>query len=265
MARIDSLIDTDLPGGLDPARPASDGGRDGLQFGGVCADQVYKGRNRNLKRGGMLALREPILGPTFELEAAELQLGSGPIAGVDEAGVGPWAGPVVAAAVILAPDCIPEGLNDSKAMDALSRDIVFARIVACAKIGVGIADPGRIDRDNILKATHYAMAQAVAGLSERPRLVLVDGNRMPLLPCLARTIVKGDAKCLSIAAASIVAKVTRDRIMIAMGREFPEYGFERHKGYGVPEHRKALEQFGVTPHHRRSFKPIQLVLGFGRS
>lgn len=202
-------------------------------------------------------------GPTFELESAELQLGNGPVAGVDEAGRGPWAGPVVAAAVILDRERIPAGLDDSKALDADAREAAFARIMATALVGVGIADVARIDRDNILQATMHAMGQAVSALAAAPGLVLIDGNRLPRLDCAARAIVKGDAKCLSIAAASIIAKVTRDRLMVALAVEYPGYGFERHKGYGVPEHKDALARLGVTPHHRRSFKPVQLALGFG--
>ena len=202
-------------------------------------------------------------GPSFELEAAEIQLGFGPIAGVDEAGRGPWAGPVVAAAVILNAACIPDGLNDSKALNAAAREIAFAKIMACAQVGIGISSVARIDRDNILQATLFAMAQAVAALAVTPGLVLVDGNQLPLLARPARAIIKGDAKCLSIAAASIIAKVTRDRIMTAMALEFPGYGFERHKGYGVAEHKMALTRLGVTPQHRRSFKPVQLALGLG--
>jgi ribonuclease HII len=200
-------------------------------------------------------------GPSFELEEAELALGCGSVAGVDEAGRGPWAGPVVAAAVILDADRIPSGLNDSKQLDEDAREAAYTLILATARIGVGIADVGRIDRDNIEKATHAAMRDAVAALGIRPGLVLVDGNRLPLLDMPARAIVKGDGKCLSIAAASIVAKVRRDRIMRQIGRDFPGYGFERHKGYGVPEHRAALERLGVCPHHRRSFRPVQLALG----
>lgn len=201
-------------------------------------------------------------GPSFELEAAEIALGRGPVAGIDEAGRGPWAGPVVAAAVILNPDEIPPGLDDSKALDEAARDAAYARIVRSARYGIGIADVARIDRDNILQATLYAMGEAVAALAVVPGLAIVDGNRVPMLACPARAIVRGDARCLSIAAASIVAKVTRDRIMVALGKEFPGYGFERHKGYGVPEHKAALARLGVTPHHRRSFKPVQLALGF---
>ena len=198
---------------------------------------------------------------TFELETNELQLGGGPIAGVDEAGRGPWAGPVVAAAVVLDARAIPYGIADSKALDAETRAFVFPRILATADVGIGIADVGRIDRDNILNAALWAMAEAVKQLKNAPRLALIDGNRAPRLTCQSRTIVKGDALCLSIAAASIVAKVTRDRLMIEMADRFPGYGFERHKGYGTPEHQTAIGRLGVSELHRRSFKPVQLALG----
>lgn len=204
------------------------------------------------------------LKPTFELEAMELELGGGPVAGIDEAGRGPWAGPVVAAAVVLDPSAIPQGIDDSKALDADARELVYGRIVSTAVgIGVGIADVARIDRDNILSATLWAMVAAVGQLEVPPQLALIDGNRAPRLVCETRTIIKGDAKCLSIAAASIVAKVTRDRIMVALGAELPGYGFERHKGYGTPEHQAAIQRLGITREHRRSFKPVQLALGLG--
>jgi ribonuclease HII len=198
---------------------------------------------------------------TFELEQAEMRLGSGPVAGVDEAGRGPWAGPVVAAAVILDPTRIPSGIADSKVLDADDREVIYQRLLVTSQVGVGIADVTRIDRDNILNATMWAMRQAVAGLAHQPGLALIDGNRTPTMPVAARAIVKGDARCLSIAAASIVAKVTRDRLMAQLGRELPMYGFERHKGYGTPEHKQALVRHGASPHHRRSFRPVQLVLG----
>ncbi|WP_414464070.1 ribonuclease HII [Hyphomicrobium sp. B1] len=201
--------------------------------------------------------------PTFELEAAEHQLGFRPIAGVDEAGRGPWAGPVVAAAVILDPDKIPANIDDSKALDEESRAYLFNRIMKVAIVGVGVAEVDRIDRDNILAATLWAMAQAIGQLANAPKLVLVDGNKAPRVAMTTRTIVKGDAKCLSIAAASIIAKVTRDRIMVQMARDYPGYGFERHKGYGTPEHQAAINKLGVSPLHRRSFKPVQLALGLG--
>ena len=199
--------------------------------------------------------------PTFELESAELQLGSGPVAGVDEAGRGPWAGPVVAAAVILDPQRIPANIDDSKVLDEDARVFLFNRIMKTAIVGVGIADVERIDRDNILAATLWAMTQAVAALTTSPRLVLIDGNRAPRMAYETRTIIKGDAKCLSIAAASIIAKVTRDRMMVALARDDPIYGFDRHKGYGTPEHQAAITRHGVSPLHRRSFKPVQLALG----
>jgi len=199
--------------------------------------------------------------PTFELEAAELQLHGGPVAGVDEAGRGPLAGPVVAAAVILDPERIPDGINDSKVLDEDAREVLYGRIRATAIVGVGIADVRRIDRDNILAATMWAMAQAVAQLAVTPKLVAIDGNRAPRLKCPSRTVVKGDARCLSIAAASIIAKVTRDRLMITLGAKHPGYGFERHKGYGTAEHHEAIRRLGVTVHHRRSFRSVQLALG----
>lgn len=199
--------------------------------------------------------------PTFELETATLRLGGGPIAGVDEAGRGPWAGPVVAAAVILDPASIPPGIRDSKAMSEEDREILFARIQASSQVGVGIASADRIDRDNILNATLWAMREAVRALPTAPQLVLVDGNRPPKLECQCRAIVRGDAKCLSIAAASIIAKVTRDRMMADFATHYPGYGFERHKGYGTPEHKRALTRLGPADIHRRSFKPVQLALG----
>lgn len=208
-----------------------------------------------------MKLSDSRFSPTFELESVEIELSGGPIAGIDEAGRGPWAGPVVAAAVVLDPQNLPDGIDDSKALDSDQRETVFKQIIASARYGVGIAGIERIDRDNILNATLWAMAEAVAQLAIPPRLALIDGNRAPRLACETRTIVKGDAKCLSIAAASIVAKVTRDRLMMALAREHPGYGFERHKGYGTPEHKAALERLGVSPIHRRSFKPVQLALG----
>jgi ribonuclease HII len=198
---------------------------------------------------------------TFELEAIELELRGGPVAGVDEAGRGPLAGPVVAAAVVLDPDNIPDGIADSKALDAEQRRRIYERILAVARVGIGVADVLRIDADNILNAALWAMAQAVARLDCTPKLVLVDGNKAPTLDFPTRTIVQGDARCLSIAAASIVAKVARDAIMTELARSFPHYGFDRHKGYGTPEHQAAIARYGVTPHHRRSFRPVQLALG----
>jgi ribonuclease HII len=199
---------------------------------------------------------------TFELERVELELHGGPVAGVDEAGRGPLAGPVVAAAVVLDPRRIPAGIADSKTLDASTRGELYQAILATAEhVGVGIADVERIDNENILNATLWSMAQAVSRLGCVPKLVLVDGSKAPRLDCATRTIVQGDAKCLSIAAASIVAKVSRDAMMVELARVYPRYGFERHKGYGTREHHAAIERYGVTPHHRRSFRPVQLALG----
>jgi ribonuclease HII len=199
---------------------------------------------------------------SFELETVELAIHGGPVAGVDEAGRGPLAGPVVAAAVILDPANIPEGIADSKVLSPEVRLYLYQRILATAQVGVGVAGVDRIDAENILNASLSAMADAVACLPRRPRLALIDGNKVPpRLRCGARAIVRGDAKCLSIAAASIVAKVTRDAMKTELGRAYPAYGFERHKGYPTPEHQAAIERHGVTPHHRRSFKAVQLALG----
>ena len=204
--------------------------------------------------------------PSFDLESAGIAAGHGPVAGIDEAGRGPWAGPVVAAAVILQASTIPDGLDDSKALDAARREALYEALVASgAVIGVGIADVERIDRMNILNATLWAMAEAVRDLKVRPRLALVDGNRPPQLLCRTRTVVGGDATCVSIAAASIVAKVTRDRLMVGLGKLHAGYGFERHKGYGTAEHAMALEALGVTRHHRRSFEPVRRALESGRA
>ena len=204
-------------------------------------------------------------GPTFDVEMRAIEAGAGPVAGIDEAGRGPWAGPVVAAAVILDPRCIPEGLDDSKVLREDQRENLYAAIAASgAHIGVGIAEVDQIDSMNILRATLWAMSAAVAKLSHAPRLVLVDGNKLPPLDCPARAIISGDAACMSIAAASIVAKVTRDRIMVQLARVLPGYGFERHKGYGTPEHNHALGTLGVSAQHRRSFRPVRNALSVVR-
>ncbi len=209
-----------------------------------------------------MKIRDSGLKPTFELESVELMLGGGPIVGIDEAGRGPWAGPVVAAAVVLDPENLPAGIADSKQLDADQREVVFHRIKEQAlAVGIAVANADRIDRENILNATLWAMSEAVKQLALKPRLALVDGNKLPRLAFPARAIVKGDAKCLSIAGASILAKVTRDRIMIELARTCPGYGFERHKGYGTLEHKDAIARLGVSPHHRRSFRPVQLALG----
>jgi ribonuclease HII len=198
-------------------------------------------------------------GPDFSIERKAMRKGARLVCGIDEAGRGPWAGPVVAAAVVLDPKCIPDGLNDSKKLSEARRAALFEPIMASARVGIGIAEVDRIDRDNILQATLWAMAQAldqIGGVA----LALVDGNRAPALTCPVQTIIEGDAKSLSIAAASIIAKVTRDRIMVGHDQAYPGYGFARHKGYGTAMHQEALRRHGVTPLHRTSFAPIAALL-----
>ncbi len=201
--------------------------------------------------------------PDFVYESAAPQ----PVCGVDEAGRGPWAGPVVAAAVVLDPACIPEGLDDSKRLPPARRAELFAALCGCARIGVGVASVEEIDANNILQASFLAMRRALADLSRNLCLdaalahALVDGSHVPPdLGCPARAVVGGDARSLSIAAASIVAKVTRDRIMVALSQQFPGYGWETNMGYGVPAHAAGLARLGVTPHHRRSFLPVHKML-----
>ena len=181
-------------------------------------------------------------------------------AGIDEAGRGPWAGPVVAAAVIFDGPRAPKGVHDSKLLSADERERLYDAILKVAIVGVGIVAVDDIDSLNILQATFRAMQQAVAGLSTQPSAAIVDGNLCPPLPCRGVPIVDGDRLCPSIAAASIVAKVTRDRMMRGLAQEFPGYRWENNKGYGTREHADAIVRLGVTPHHRRSFAPIRLVL-----
>ena len=198
--------------------------------------------------------------PHYIFESRWLKMVSGPIAGVDEAGRGPLAGPVVAAAVILERKRIPKGLNDSKQMTAEAREEAYARILGCAAVGVGEASVDEIDLVNIRQATHLAMARAVRALQPAAMFALVDGNDAPALPCRCETIVDGDARSVSIAAASIIAKVTRDRLMFALAERYADYGFERHKGYGTRVHADALLRLGPCPEHRRSFEPVRVAL-----
>ena len=198
--------------------------------------------------------------PDFVFERAARGRGFATICGIDEAGRGPWAGPVVAAAVILDENNFPSGLNDSKKLTAEKREKLFGEILTTSVVGIGIGDEARIDRDNILAATLWAMGEAAGQLGARPDLALVDGNRSPRLFCMVETIVEGDCRSLSIAAASIIAKVTRDRLMIELDRQFPAYGFAHHKGYGTALHQAALRQHGPCPHHRKTFKPIAALL-----
>ena len=204
---------------------------------------------------------EIITRPTFRRERAALKRGVWPIAGCDEAGRGPLAGPVVAAAVILDPDNIPRGLNDSKRLTPQRRAVLYERICARAQVAVAMAPPARIDRDNILRASLWALARAVAALPEKPALVFVDGRDRIDAGCDCQAVIGGDGLVASIAAASIVAKVTRDRLMACLGAAHPGYGFERHMGYSVPEHFEALDRLGPTIHHRRSFSPVAIALG----
>ena len=192
--------------------------------------------------------------PDFTRETAH----GGIVAGIDEAGRGPLAGPVVAAAVILDPAGLDAlaGLDDSKVLSKGRREDLYARLTGRARIGIGAASVAEIERRNILGATMLAMARALAALGAVPDLALVDGNRAPALPCPVETVVGGDAACLSIAAASVVAKVTRDRIMTRLAGVYPGYGWDRNAGYGTAQHRAALARHGITPHHRRSFSPI---------
>jgi ribonuclease HII len=199
--------------------------------------------------------------PHFIYESRLSKTIDGPICGVDEVGRGPLAGPVVAAAVILQKGRIPKGLNDSKQLDEESREELFPQILAMAvAVGVGEASVGEIDMVNIRQATHLAMARAVRALAIAPSFALVDGNDPPALPCKCDTLIGGDGRSLSIAAASIVAKVTRDRLMIGLHQEHPGYNWRSNKGYGTPEHYSGLKLHGVTVHHRRSFAPIRDIL-----
>ena len=184
----------------------------------------------------------------------------GVVAGVDEAGRGPWAGPVVAAAVVLDRRHVPPGLNDSKALTALARERLFAALQGAAIIAVGQASVAEIDGLNIHVATMLAMQRAVAALACSVDHVLVDGNRLPKWSYAATAIVSGDAQSASIAAASIIAKVTRDALMRGLDVETPGYGWAANKGYGTAEHARALAALGVTIHHRRSFAPVRARL-----
>ena len=198
--------------------------------------------------------------PGIDYELSRVRAGFACVVGIDEAGIGPWAGPVVAAAVRIDPKAIPDGLADSKALTAHKREVCYGAILRLAQVGVGIADVARIDRDNVLRASHWAMGQAVRALAVQPDLAIIDGVHAPDLGCIVEAVIGGDAKVASIAAASIVAKVTRDRLMARWAEQYPDFGFERHMGYGTAQHRAAIAEFGITPIHRRSFRPVQLAL-----
>lgn len=198
--------------------------------------------------------------PDLDLERKHALTFDGLFCGVDEAGRGPWAGPVVTAAVILDYDNVPDGLDDSKKLTETKREELFEQIVSRAFVCMASASPTTIDRRNIRSATLSAMVRAVNGLAVIPRYVLVDGRDVPPgLKQPGQALIKGDGRCLCVAAASIVAKVTRDRMMVRLEDLCPDYGFARHKGYGVPQHQEALDRLGPSPHHRMSFKPVRLA------
>lgn len=200
-------------------------------------------------------------GPDLAFEHAAMRGGARLVAGVDEAGRGPLAGPVTAAAVILDPSCIPDGLNDSKKLSARRREALAREIMACSDWAVGHASVEEIDAMNILRASHLAMRRALEGLRQRPCLALIDGNMVPRdMDIAAQPVVGGDARCLSISAASILAKTARDKIMVDLAQQHPGYGWERNAGYPTREHQRALLDLGVTPHHRRSFAPVHKIL-----
>ncbi|AVO37180.1 ribonuclease HII [Pukyongiella litopenaei] len=199
--------------------------------------------------------------PDFSLETDLLQQGYLRIAGIDEVGRGPLAGPVTAAAVVLDTGAIPDGLNDSKKLTAKRRAALETALAGSAQCAVAHASVQEIDRLNILRASHLAMERAVAALDPAPDFLLIDGNMIPAgLRIPASAVVKGDARSLSIAAASVMAKCARDRVMVDLAQQHPGYGWETNMGYPSKSHKSALRDLGVTPHHRRSFRPVHNIL-----
>jgi ribonuclease HII len=199
--------------------------------------------------------------PDYHLEEELQAQGFLRIAGVDEVGRGPIAGPVTAAAVILSPGAIPDGLNDSKQLTARRREALEQALIGAAEVSIAHASVEEIDEINILRASHLAMERAVAALNPPPDFLLIDGNMIPRgLTIPARAVVKGDAISLSISAASIMAKTCRDRLMVDLAQQYPGYGWETNAGYPSPSHKIALRDLGITPHHRRSFKPVHNIL-----
>ncbi|WP_448041772.1 ribonuclease HII [Bradyrhizobium liaoningense] len=235
-----------LPADKAPAAKASAVEASAVKASAGKAPKVPAGKK------GIIAIAPP----SFRRERALIKRGVWPVAGCDEAGRGPLAGPVVAAAVILDPDRIPRGIDDSKRLTAEEREKLFDKICATAQVSVAVASPSRIDRDNILRASLWALKRAVVALPEAPRHVFVDGRDRLDTECDCEAVIGGDGIVLSIAAASIVAKVTRDRLMCALAQDCPGYGFEQHKGYAVPEHLAALDRLGPSVHHRRFFAPV---------
>jgi len=214
--------------------------------------QEKSGNDRANLPAGVIAVAPP----SFRRERALIKRGVWPVAGCDEAGRGPLAGPVVAAAVVLDPKRIPKGIDDSKRLTPERREELFEKICLTASFAVAFGSPARIDRDNILRASLWALARAVHALPETPKHVFVDGRDPLDIPCDCEAVIGGDGLVVSIAAASIIAKVTRDRLMCALAQDCPGYGFESHKGYSVPEHLEALDRLGPTVHHRRFFAPV---------
>ena len=217
----------------------------------MIRDKSGKKKQINLPKGVIA-----VTPPSFRRERALIKRGVWPVAGCDEAGRGPLAGPVVAAAVVLDPKRIPKGIDDSKRLTADRREELFEEICATASFSVALASPARIDRDNILRASLWALKRAVEGLPEAPQHVFVDGRDRLNTACDCDAVIGGDGIVMSIAAASIIAKVTRDRLMCALAQECPGYGFESHKGYAVPEHLEALDRLGPSSHHRSFFAPV---------
>lgn len=202
----------------------------------------------------------PASRPSFRRERAIMKKGIQLVAGCDEAGRGPLAGPVVAAAVILDPNRVPKGLHDSKQLTREEREELFLKICATAQVAVTVASVARIERDNILRASLWALAKSVQALPDRPEHVFVDGRDKIDVACGCDAVIGGDAIVASIAAASIVAKVSRDRLMCRLALDCPGYGFESHMGYAVPQHLEALRRLGPTVHHRRLFAPVMALL-----
>lgn len=199
--------------------------------------------------------------PTLALEILLIESAGGPVCGVDEAGRGPWAGPVSAGAVILNPDDLPAGIDDSKVLTHARREALEIEIKTRALAwGVGFASVEEIETHNILHATGLAMCRAIEAMAIQPVAALVDGNYGFKLPCAVQTVIKGDSLSLSIAAASILAKTARDRLMVELDAEYPGYGFAGHKGYNAPIHQEALRTLGPCPAHRRSWAPIRALL-----
>lgn len=197
-------------------------------------------------------------GPDFSIETDCRKQGFWPVAGTDEAGRGPLAGPVVAAAVILDPDNIPDGLNDSKQLSKAKRENLFEIILKTSIVSIASSSPTTIDDMNILRASLDAMRRSILGLTTRPAIILADGKDVPPgIACPGRAVIKGDSRSVSIAAASIIAKVMRDRMMEQAGELFPQYGFAGHAGYGTAAHRQAIEEHGACPLHRMTFRPLR--------